>query len=142
MVDDRTPRTSSRDAAFSWPPPMKDNTNNPSATRISVFWSFFMIFPAGVSDDSLEEAVLGVLGSIDAPGSPAGEIKQAYHQNLFGNSAEKREEKRKKILGVTADDLLEVAERYLSAQPSLAAVVSENSSKELSSNFRKINVSG
>ena len=39
----------------------------------------------GVSDDSMEEAVLGVLGSIDAPGSPAGEIKQAYHQNLFGN---------------------------------------------------------
>ena len=95
----------------------------------------------GVSDDSLEEAVLGVLGSIDAPGSPAGEIKQAYHQNLFGNFAEKREEKRKKILGVTADDLLEVAERYLSSQPSLAALVSENSSKELSSDFKKINVS-
>ena len=95
----------------------------------------------GVSDDSLEEAVLGVLGSIDAPGSPAGELKQAYHQNLFGNCAEKREEKRKKILGVTADDLLEVAARYLSSQPSLAALVSENSSKELSSDFKKINVS-
>ena len=82
-----------------------------------------------------------MLGSIDAPGSPAGELKQAYHQNLFGNCAEKREEKRKKILGVTADDLLEVAARYLSSQPSLAALVSENSSKELSSDFKKINVS-
>ena len=41
----------------------------------------------GVSEESLEEAIIGELGSIDAPGSPAGEIKKAYHQQLFGNSA-------------------------------------------------------
>ena len=96
----------------------------------------------GVSEDALEEAVLGVLGSIDAPGSPAGELKQAYHQNLLGNFAEKREEKRKKILKVTGEDLLKVADRYLKSQPNLAALVSENSSKELSSVFKKINVNG
>ena len=53
----------------------------------------------GVSDDSLEEAVLGVLGSIDAPGSPAGEIKQAYHQNLFGNFAENGKKSEKRFWG-------------------------------------------
>tara|TARA_A100001015_G_scaffold59659_1_gene65784 strand:- start:3499 stop:6402 length:2904 start_codon:yes stop_codon:yes gene_type:complete len=94
----------------------------------------------GVSESSLEEAIIGVLGSVDAPGSPAGEIKQAYHQHLFGNSAEKREEKRKKLLEVTAEDLLRVAELYLSPEPALAALVSENSAKGLSSEFLKINV--
>ena len=94
----------------------------------------------GVSEESLEEAVIGVIGSVDAPGSPAGEIKQAYHQHLFGNLAEKREEKRKKLLEVTGDDLLRVAELYLSPEPTLAALVSENSAKGLSSKFLRINV--
>ena len=94
----------------------------------------------GVSEESLEEAIIGVLGSIDAPGSPAGEIKQAYHQHLFGNLAEKREEKRKKLLEVTGEDLLRVAALYLSPEPTLAALVSENSAKGLSSDFMKINV--
>ncbi len=83
---------------------------------------------------------MGVLGSVDAPGSPAGEIKKAYHQHLFGNLAEKREEKRKKLLEVTGEDLLRVAELYLSPEPALAALVSENSAKGLSSEFLKINV--
>ena len=94
----------------------------------------------GVSEESLEEAIMGVLGSVDAPGSPAGEIKKAYHQHLFGNLAEKREEKRKKLLEVTGEDLLRVAELYLSPEPALAALVSENSAKGLSSEFLKINV--
>ena len=81
-----------------------------------------------------------MLGSIDAPGSPAGEIKQAYHQHLFGNLAEKREEKIIKLLEVTGEDLLRLAELYLSLEPTLAARVIENSAKGLSSECLKINV--
>ena len=38
----------------------------------------------------LEEAILGVVSSIDKPGSPAGEAKQAYHSALFGRTPEQR----------------------------------------------------
>ena len=36
----------------------------------------------GDLDAMLEEAVLGVMSSIDAPGSPAGEVRAAFH-HLF-----------------------------------------------------------
>ena len=34
----------------------------------------------------LEEAILGVIGSMDKPSSPAGEGKQDFHNRLFGRS--------------------------------------------------------
>ena len=71
----------------------------------------------------LEEAVLGVVSSIDKPGSPAGEAKQAFHNGLFGRTPEQRERFRSRILQVALDDLLRVAETYLVPEKASIAVI-------------------
>jgi len=71
----------------------------------------------------LEEAILGVIGSIDKPGSPAGEAKDAFQNQLFGRTPELRQAFRKRVLSVSIDDLRTVAERYLQAKSENIAVI-------------------
>ncbi len=71
----------------------------------------------------LEEAILGVIGSIDKPGSPAGEAKNAFHAELFGRDAEFRKQTRARVLDVTMDDLKRVAETYFDTERSMTAVI-------------------
>ncbi|MDP1007501.1 hypothetical protein, partial [Klebsiella pneumoniae] len=49
----------------------------------------------------LQEAILGVVSSMDKPGSPAGEAKSTYHSSLFGRTPEIRQAFRQRILSVT-----------------------------------------
>jgi len=72
----------------------------------------------------LEEAILGVISSIDKPSSPAGEASQAYFSALFGRDAAYLRDYRARILAVTLEDLKRVGNDWL--QPALAstAVVS------------------
>ncbi len=71
----------------------------------------------------LEEAILGIIGSLDKPGSPAGEAKRTFHGNLHGRTPEQRERFRQQILQVTQGDLLHVAEKYLVESAASIAVV-------------------
>lgn len=71
----------------------------------------------------LEEAVLGVIGSLDKPGSPAGEALQAYQNQLHGRHADVRQAFRLALLAVTLESLKNVAVTYLKdKQPSEAVV--------------------
>jgi Zn-dependent M16 (insulinase) family peptidase len=79
---------------------------------------------------SVEEAILGVVGSIDKPGSPAGEAKQAFHNQLFGRTAVERERFRANILKVTAADLQRVARTYLVPERASSAVVTNAAQRE------------
>ena len=72
---------------------------------------------------SLEEAILGVVSSIDKPSSPAGEAKQAFHNNLFGRTPEQRTRFRQRILSVTQEDLQRVAKTYLQPEKASTAVI-------------------
>ena len=72
---------------------------------------------------AVEEAILGVIGGIDRPASPAGEARRAFHANLFGRSAEARRLYRLAVLGVTLDDLRRVAATYLKPERASTAVV-------------------
>jgi hypothetical protein len=74
-------------------------------------------------EQQLEEAILGIISSIDKPGSPAGEAKSAFHNELFGRTAEQREAFRSRVLAVSIDDLLNVTETYLSPEKASVAVV-------------------
>lgn len=67
----------------------------------------------------LEEAVLGVVSSIDKPGSPAGEARQAFHGELNGRTAEWRNQYRKRVMDVSLEDVQRVAKQYL-GQPSVS----------------------
>ncbi|BBB26277.1 insulinase family protein [Amphritea japonica] len=74
-------------------------------------------------EQKLEEAILGIVSSIDKPGSPAGEAKQAYHSALFGRSMEQRKGFRQRILQVTVADVKRVAQEYLNPENASVAVV-------------------
>ncbi len=75
------------------------------------------------SAQSLEEAIFGVIGSLDKPSSPAGEAKQHFHNGLFGREHAQRQLFRQQILAVSLDDLRRVAETYLQPQFASTAVV-------------------
>lgn len=70
---------------------------------------------------ALEEAILGVIGSMDKPSSPAGRPSSAYNR-LFGRPRHARTVPRR-ILAVLLDDLRRVAERYLTPGQASTAVV-------------------
>jgi len=78
----------------------------------------------------LEEAILGVIGALDKPGSPAGEAKQAFHNALYGRTPEQQQGYRERILAVTIDDLKNVAEKYLKVADSSVAVITNAATLE------------
>ncbi len=71
----------------------------------------------------LEEAILGVIGAIDKPGSPAGEATRAFHDALYGRTAEQRRRFRSRVLDVSLEDLRRVGETYLKAENASVAVI-------------------
>ncbi|HEX5277544.1 MAG TPA: insulinase family protein [Fluviicoccus sp.] len=61
----------------------------------------------------LEEAILGIVASMDKPMSPAGEARSAFHNSLYGRTPAQRRKMRASLLKVTIADLQSVAARYL-----------------------------
>ena len=92
-------------------------------------------------DQKLEEAILGVVSSIDKPGSPAGEAKQAFHSILFGRTPEQRKAFRSRVLQVSIDDLKRVAQTYLlNKESSIAVVTSQAQAQTLNSDYEIIEI--
>lgn len=79
---------------------------------------------------AVEEAILGVISSIDKPGSPAGEAKTTYHAELFGRTREKREQFRNQVLAVTLADLQRVAAKYLQPELASLALITHSGNRE------------
>lgn len=76
-----------------------------------------------VSADKIEEAILGVIGSLDKPSSPAGEAMQAFHAELNGRSKASAMAFRTRVLAVTESDLKRVADQYLRQEFAQTAVI-------------------
>ncbi len=74
-------------------------------------------------DEQLEEAILGVIGSLDRSESPAGRAKRCFYSDLHGRDLAKREAYRKRVLSTRHEDLIRVAERYLAPELASEAVV-------------------
>ena len=79
---------------------------------------------------ALEEAVLGVIGSMDKPGSPAGEAQGDYFLALHKRTKEQREAFRADILKVSIEQLKEVAKTYLIKENESVAVISSPNNKD------------
>ncbi|MGB1141520.1 MAG: peptidase M16, partial [Halioglobus sp.] len=86
---------------------------------------------------ALEESILGVIGSLDKPSSPAGEAKQHFHNRLFGRTHEQRELFRQQILAVTLDDLQRVAQHYLKPELASTAVITSPAQLESTAALRE-----
>ena len=80
----------------------------------------------------LEEAILGVISSLDKPASPAGSAKQAFHNELFGRDKAQRARFRQQVLDVSIEQLKSVTEKYLDpAKASIAVISNKSHQKEL-----------
>ena len=76
-----------------------------------------------MSADKIEEAILGVIGSLDKPSSPAGEAMQAFHSELNGRNKASAMAFRTRVLAVTESDLKRVADQYLRPEFAQTAVI-------------------
>ncbi|MCG8518683.1 MAG: insulinase family protein [Pseudomonadales bacterium] len=72
---------------------------------------------------ALEESILGVIGQLDKPRSPAGEARHAFQNRLFGRTPEQQARFRERVLAVTMDDLKRVASTWLTPEKASIAVV-------------------
>ncbi|MDH3450958.1 MAG: insulinase family protein [Gammaproteobacteria bacterium] len=71
----------------------------------------------------VEEAILGVVGALDKPASPAGEARKTFFNDLYGRSAELRQAFRENVLRVTGADLQRVTNAYLHQERASTAVL-------------------
>ena len=91
-----------------------------------------------IGSDKIEEAILGVIGGMDKPSSPAGEAIQAFYSELNGRNKQTQTEFRQRILKVNETDLKRVAEEYLSPDKAQTAVITNTDLAE-SSGLKIIN---
>lgn len=78
----------------------------------------------------LEESILGVIGQLDRPRSPAGAARHAFHNRLFGRSPEQRARFRERVLAVTLEDMKRVAREWLKPENASVAVVTSLENRE------------
>lgn len=79
----------------------------------------------------LEEAILGIIASVDKPGSPSGEAIKICMASLHGRTAEWQSELRKRILNVSLDDLIRVAKTYLLDQTGIKVTIAPHGSDQV-----------
>jgi presequence protease len=84
----------------------------------------------------VEQAILGVISSIDKPGSPAGEAKQTFHAELYGRSREVRKIFRNQVKTVTLADLQRVATTYLIEDRASTAVITNPDNAAVAESLR------
>jgi Zn-dependent M16 (insulinase) family peptidase len=90
----------------------------------------------------VEEAILGVIGGIDKPGSPAGEAKKNFYNDLHGRTYDRRQQFRERVLSVTLADLQRVGSTYLDPANASTAVITssanESAAKALNLELRRL----
>ncbi len=80
--------------------------------------------------EQLEEAILGIVSSMDKPGSPAGEAVKSCFADLHHRGEAWQQKMRANILAVTLEDLKRVATTYLQGKPSSKAVLAPHDKEE------------
>lgn len=75
------------------------------------------------TSEQLEEAILGIISSMDKPGSPAGEAVKSCFADLHQRGEAWQQAMRSNILAVTIEDLKRVAVTYLKDKTSSKAVL-------------------
>ena len=79
-----------------------------AAFKDAIEWS-----KTSITDQHLEEAILGVVSSIDKPLSPVGEAKNDFNFNLENITTKERLEMRQQVINCSIEDLIRVSKKYL-----------------------------
>ena len=74
---------------------------------------------------------MGVVSSIDKPGSPAGEARADFNQNIRGIDQSKRKLFRARVIDCSVERLVEVANKYLTGKPKRALISGNQFEKEI-----------
>lgn len=93
--------------------------------RQSINW----LLEQPASPQLIEQSVLGIIGSMDRPGSPAGEAKQAFHMDKTGRTQAIRQCFRERLLAVSWHDVIRVTEQYLQNQDGMPGVIAPRGSQ-------------
>ena len=99
-----------------------------TAFKEAIEWS-----KKSISEQHLEEAILGVVSSIDKPLSPVGEAKNDFNFNLENISTKQRLEMRQRVINCSIDDLVRVSEKYLTKDSNKSILAGEAYKDEASS---------
>ena len=99
-----------------------------TAFKEAIEWS-----TTSISEQHLEEAILGVVSSIDKPLSPVGEAKNDFNFNLENISTKQRLEMRQRVINCSIDDLVRVSEKYLTKDSNKSILAGEAYKDEASS---------
>lgn len=85
-------------------------------------------------DESLvEQSILGIIGSMDRPSSPAGEAKSIHHALKAGRTPARRLAYRQGLLSVTLGDVKRVIEHYLLGVDGKKAVLAPKGTADIAS---------
>ena len=79
-----------------------------------------------INEQHLEEAILGVVSSIDKPLSPVGEAKNDFNFNLEEINIEERLAFRQRIINCSIEDLVRVNEKYLTKESKRSILAGES----------------
>jgi hypothetical protein len=99
-----------------------------AAFKDAIEWS-----KTSITDQHLEEAILGVVSSIDKPLSPVGEAKNDFNFNLEDISIKERLEMRQRVINCSIEDLTRVCEKYLTQDSKKSILAGEAYREEASS---------
>jgi Zn-dependent M16 (insulinase) family peptidase len=87
----------------------------------------------GISQDQLDEGILGVISSIDKPLSPYGEAMSDFANNLDKKDISQRLKFRSMVKECSLDDLANVSRKYLFNESKKAVIAGKNYSDEMKS---------
>ena len=85
----------------------------------------------GISQNQLDEGILGVISSIDKPLSPYGEAMSDFANNLDRKSIDQRLRFRALVKECSLEDLENVSRKYLFNESKKAVIAGENYSEEM-----------
>lgn len=83
----------------------------------------------------VEQSVLGLIGSLDRPGSPAGEARQCYHMDRSGRAYAIRQTFRERLLACSWHDVQRVAAQYLQDKQGQRAVIAPRGTEQVANDL-------
>ena len=98
------------------------------AFKEAIEWS-----KTSITNQHLEEAILGVVSSIDKPLSPVGEAKNDFNFNLENITTKERLEMRQRVINCSIEDLIKVSKKYLTGDSNKSILAGESYREEASS---------
>jgi len=94
-----------------------------------------------ITQEQLDEGILGIISSIDKPLSPYGEAMSDFSMNLERKNVEKRLEIRSMVKSCTLGDLKNVSQKYLFNESKKSVIAGKNYIEEMKSlNFKVKNI--